>query len=108
MRKKLIIVVLDSSAAYTWGGEGIVINGENVGELTSVGWSPRVNACVGMGHARSAAAMKTHVGAPAQIESWGELVAATAWDQWPPKNSHFIFGHVGDFAFVGWVRRAAS
>ena len=81
LRRKLIIVVLDSSAAYAWGGERIVINGENVGELTSVGWSPRTNACVGMGYARSAAAMKTHAGAPAQIELWGELVEATAWDQ---------------------------
>ena len=86
LRKKLITVVLATPDAYAWGGEGIVIDGETVGELTSVGWSPRANACVGMGYARGAAAMRTHAGTPVQIELWGKLVVATAWDQWPQKK----------------------
>ena len=86
LRKKLITVVLDSPHAYAWGGEGIVIDGETVGELTSVGWSPKANACVGMGYARGAAAQRTHAGGKIQIELWGELVTATAWDAWLPKK----------------------
>ncbi len=86
LRKKLITVVMDSPDAYAWGGEGIVIDGETVGELTSVGWSPKANACVGMGYARGAAAQRTHAGTKMQIELWGELVAATAWDEWPPRK----------------------
>ena len=85
LRKKLITVVFDSPDAYAWGGEGIVIDGETVGELTSVGWSPKANACVGMGYARGAAAQRLHAGSPMEIELWGERVKARAWDKWPPK-----------------------
>ena len=68
LRKKLIIVVLDSSAAYAWGGEGIVVDGETGSELTSAGSSPKANACVGLVYVRGAAAQLTHARAPAQIE----------------------------------------
>ena len=85
LKKKLVTVVLDSPNAYAWGGEGIVIDGETIGELTSVGWSPKANACVGLGYARGEAAQRSHAGTPVQIELWGDYVAATAWDQWPPK-----------------------
>ena len=85
LKKKLITVVLDSPHAYAWGGEGIVIDNETVGELTSAGWSPRANACVGLGYARGGAALRTHAGTPMQIELWGERIAAKAWDRWPPK-----------------------
>ena len=84
LKKKLIIVVLSSSTDYAWGGEGIIIDDENVGELTSVGWSPRAGACVGLGYVRSATAQRTFIGVPMQIELWGERIAATAWDHWPP------------------------
>ena len=86
LRKKLITIVLDSPNAYAWGGEGIVIDGETVGELTSVGWSPKANACVGLGYARGAAALRVLAGTPIQVELWGEHVAAKAWDTWPPKT----------------------
>ena len=86
LRKKLITIVLDSPNAYAWGGEGIVIDGETVGELTSVGWSPKANACVGLGWARGAAALRVLAGTPIQVELWGEHVAAKAWDTWPPKT----------------------
>ena len=85
LKKKLIMVVLSSSTDYAWGGEGIIIDDENVGELTSVGWSPRAGACVGLGYVRSATAQRTFIGVPMQIELWGERVAATAWDHWPPQ-----------------------
>ena len=85
LKKKLLTIVINSPDVYVWGGEGIVIDNETVGELTSVGWSPRANACVGMGYVRGAAAQRVHAGTPMQIELWGERIAATAWDRWRPK-----------------------
>ena len=85
LTKKLITVLLDSPNAYAWGGEGIVIDGETVGELTSAGWSPAANVCVGLGYVRGMVAQCRHAGTPIQIELWGERVNARAWDQWPPK-----------------------
>ncbi len=85
LNKKLVTVVLDSAAVYAWGGEGIVVDGEIVGELTSAGWSPKANACVGLGYIRGPAAQQAHHGGAAHIELWGERIAAQLWDQWPPK-----------------------
>ena len=84
LKKKLVTVVLDSPHAYAWGGEGIIIDNETIGELTSVGWSTRANACVGMGYVRGAAAQRLYAGTPIQIALWGERVAATVWDRWSP------------------------
>ena len=86
LRKKLVTVVLDSPDAYAWGGEGIVVDNNTVGELTSVGWSRHANACVGLGYVRGTAAQRQHTGTPMHIELWGERIAARAWDQWPPKE----------------------
>jgi len=84
LRKKLLAFVLDPMA-YAWGGEAIVIDGQTVGELSSVGWSPKAGSCVGLGYVRGDAAQRAHAGTPLQIDLWGEPVAATAWDVWPPK-----------------------
>ena len=84
LRKKLLTFVLDP-AAYAWGGEAIVIDGQTVGELSSVGWSPKAGACVGLGYVRGDVAQRVHAGTPVQIDLWGEAVAATAWDAWPAK-----------------------
>jgi glycine cleavage system aminomethyltransferase T/glycine/D-amino acid oxidase-like deaminating enzyme len=85
LRKRLLTFVLTDPAAYAWGGEALVIDGQTVGELSSVGWSPRAGACVGLGYVRGDAAQRLHAGTPVQIDLWGEPVAATAWDVWPPK-----------------------
>ena len=82
LRKKLITVVLDSPNHYAWGGEGIVVDGEIVGEITSVGWSLQANACVAMGYARGVSGQRKFAGDAIQIELWGERVAAKAWDRW--------------------------
>ena len=37
LRKKLVTVVLDSAQPWAWGGEALMIGGQAVGELTSVG-----------------------------------------------------------------------
>ena len=86
LRKKLITVVLDSPNHYAWGGEGIVVDGEIVGELTSVGWSSQAGACVAMGYARGVSAQRQFAGDAIQIELWGERIAAKAWDRWMPSD----------------------
>lgn len=85
LRKKLVTVVFDSPVPYAWGGEALAIGGEPVGELSSVGWSPKAGACVGLGYLRGAAAQRAHAGTPLQVDLWGEPVGATAWDAWPPR-----------------------
>jgi len=80
LRKKLVTVVLGSPQHYAWGGEALLIEGEPVGELSSVGWSPKAGACVGLGYLRGDAAARAHAGTPLAVDLWGEPVGATAWD----------------------------
>jgi heterotetrameric sarcosine oxidase gamma subunit len=87
LRKRLVTVVLDSPAHYAWGGEALIIDGAPVGELASVGWSPKANACVAFAYVRGEAAAHRHAGTRVEIDLWGERVAATAWDQWPPTTN---------------------
>ena len=56
LRKKLLSFVFEDPAAYAWGGEAIVLEGERVGEVSSVGWSPAARTCVALGYIRGAAA----------------------------------------------------
>ncbi|MBL8286346.1 MAG: FAD-dependent oxidoreductase [Rubrivivax sp.] len=83
LRKKLLTFVFDDPEAYAWGGEAIRIGDQPVGELTSVGYSPKVRACIGLGYVRGEAAGQVHVGSAASIDLWGEPVPARAWDKWP-------------------------
>ncbi len=84
LRKKLVTLVFDTPAAYAWGGEAIVLNGESVGEISSVGWSPKAGVCVALGYVRGAGANQPHAGTPATIELWGEPVAVRLYDRWVP------------------------
>ena len=83
LRKKLVTLVLDSTLSYAWGGEAILLQGESVGEISSVGWSPLAGACVALGYVRGAAANQAHAGTQAAIELWGERVPVRLYDQWP-------------------------
>ena len=85
LRKKLVTVVLSSPQHYAWGGEALLIAGAPVGELSSVGWSPKAGACMGLAYVRGDAAKRTHAGTAVEVDLWGEPVAASAWDTWPPK-----------------------
>ncbi len=85
LRKKLVSVVFSSAEHCAWGGEPLLIDGLPLGELSSVGWSPRANACVALGYLRGDAARRAHAGTQLQVDLWGEPVAATAWDVWPPR-----------------------
>jgi heterotetrameric sarcosine oxidase gamma subunit len=80
LTKKLLSFVLDDPAAYLWGGESILIDGEPVGELSSAGWSGAAGACVGLGYVRGKPAQRAHQGTPVVIDLWGEAAGATAWD----------------------------
>jgi 4-methylaminobutanoate oxidase (formaldehyde-forming) len=84
-RKKLVSVVFGSADAYGWGGEALLLDGRPIGELASVGWSPRAGACVGLAYLRGDAARRLHAGTPLEVDLWGERIHATAWDTWPPK-----------------------
>ena len=70
-------------AAYLWGGEPIVHEGQPLGELSSAGWSPKAGACVGLGYARGEAALREHHGTSMQVESWGVPVAVKAYERLP-------------------------
>ena len=85
LRKKLVTVVLADPAAYAWGGETLFVDDRPVGELGSVGWSPRAGSCVGLAYVRGDAAARPHAGTPFEVDLWGERINATAWDRWPPK-----------------------
>jgi len=85
LRKKLVTLVFDSPERYAWGGESILLNGETVGELSSVGWSSLAGACVALGYVRGAGANQPHHGTSAAIELWGESVPVKLYDRWPVK-----------------------
>ena len=84
LAKKLVSVLLDP-AAYAWGGEPLLLDGEPAGELTSVGHSPLAGGCVALGYVRGQAANAAHDGTPAEVELWGERIAARLFDRWPPR-----------------------
>lgn len=82
LRKKLVTVVLGDAAAYAWGGEAFSVAGQPAGELSSVGWSRRAGACVGLGYVRGEAASRPWAGEPAWVDLWGEPVPARVYDRW--------------------------
>ena len=45
----------DDPAAFPWGGEPILMDGRNVGELTSAGYSRKHGRAIAMGYARAGA-----------------------------------------------------
>ncbi len=52
VRKRLVMFTFDDATAFPWGGEPVLMNGSNVGELTSAGYSRKYGRAVGMGYAR--------------------------------------------------------
>ncbi|MFS8138619.1 MAG: glycine cleavage T C-terminal barrel domain-containing protein, partial [Thermomonas sp.] len=79
-----VTLVFGSATAFPWGGEAILLEGESAGEISSVGYSPLAGACVALGYLRGDGANTAHAGTPAQVQLWGELVAVTLHDRWPP------------------------
>ncbi len=54
LHKRLVMLTFDDPSAFAWGGEPILMNGRNVGELTSAGYSRKLGRVVAMGYARAA------------------------------------------------------
>ncbi|HEY8244046.1 MAG TPA: FAD-dependent oxidoreductase [Casimicrobiaceae bacterium] len=52
-RKRLVMFTFDDPSAFPWGGEPILMDGRNVGELTSAGYSRKLGRAVAMGYARA-------------------------------------------------------
>ena len=79
IRKRLVMFIFDDPAAFPWGGEPILMDGRNVGELTSAGYSRRAGRAVAMGYARAEATLTDDVvlGAKYQIDIAGEYFGVT-------------------------------
>jgi 4-methylaminobutanoate oxidase (formaldehyde-forming) len=79
LRKRLVMFTFDDPAVFPWGGEPILMNGRNVGELTSTGYSRRHARAIGMGYARADAALTDDavLGAQYRIDIAGALHAVT-------------------------------
>jgi heterotetrameric sarcosine oxidase gamma subunit len=78
-RKRLVLFTFDDPAAFPWGGEPILMNGRNVGELTSSGYSRKHGRAVAMGYARGDSTLSDEVvlGAKYVIDIAGEHFAVT-------------------------------
>jgi glycine cleavage system aminomethyltransferase T/glycine/D-amino acid oxidase-like deaminating enzyme len=55
LRKRLVLFSFDDPGAFPWGGEPILMDGRNVGELTSAGYSRKFGRAIAMGYARVSA-----------------------------------------------------
>jgi 4-methylaminobutanoate oxidase (formaldehyde-forming) len=77
--KRLVMFTFDDPAAFPWGGEPILMDGRNVGELTSVGYSRRHGRAVAMGYARGDAPLTDAaiLAARYQVDIAGVLHAVT-------------------------------
>ena len=78
-RKRLVLFTFDDSEAFPWGGEPILMDGRNVGELTSTGYSRKHGRAVALGYARAAVPLTDDVvlGARYEVDIAGELFAVT-------------------------------
>jgi 4-methylaminobutanoate oxidase (formaldehyde-forming) len=79
LRKRLVLFTFDDPAAFPWGGEPILMDGRNVGELTSTGYSRKFGRAVAMGYARAEATLTDELlfGARYAIDIVGEHYAVT-------------------------------
>ena len=79
LRKRLVIFTFDDPAAFPWGGEPILMDGNSVGELTSAGYSRKLGRAVAMGYARSDHALtdRTLLDARYEIAIAGEPFAVS-------------------------------
>ncbi len=77
--KRLVMFTFDDSAAFPWGGEPILMDNRNVGEITSAGYSRKHGRAVALGYARATlpltdAAILT---ATYRVDIAGEMFAVT-------------------------------
>ncbi len=79
IRKRLVMFTFDDPAAFPWGGEPILMDGHNVGELTSAGYSRKHARAVAMGYARAEEPLTdaTLLAARYQVDVAGTVFAVT-------------------------------
>ena len=79
VRKRVVMFTFDRPDAFPWGGEPILMDGKNVGELTSTGYSRTYGRAVAMGYARADVALTDEVVLRAnyQVDIAGEPFAVT-------------------------------
>jgi len=79
VRKRVVMFTFDRPDAFPWGGEPILMDGKNVGELTSTGYSRTYGRAVAMGYARADATLTDEVvlSANYQVDIAGEPFAVT-------------------------------
>ena len=79
LRKRLVLFSFDDAAAFAWGGEPILMDGNSVGELTSAGYSRKHGRTIAMGYVRHAHELTdaTLLGARHEVDVAGELFAVT-------------------------------
>jgi len=79
IRKRVVMFTFDRPDAFPWGGEPILMDGKNVGELTSTGYSRTYGRAVAMGYARADATLTDEVvlSANYQVDIAGERFAVT-------------------------------
>jgi glycine cleavage system aminomethyltransferase T/glycine/D-amino acid oxidase-like deaminating enzyme len=79
IRKRVVLFTFDRPDAFPWGGEPILMDGKNVGELTSTGYSRTYGRAVAMGYARADITLTDEIllDARYQIDIAGELFAVT-------------------------------
>jgi 4-methylaminobutanoate oxidase (formaldehyde-forming) len=79
LSKRLVLFTFGDPEAFPWGGEPILMDGKNVGELTSAGFSRKLGRAVAMGYARRDAAIsdETLLAATFEIDIAGLPFAVT-------------------------------
>jgi glycine cleavage system aminomethyltransferase T/glycine/D-amino acid oxidase-like deaminating enzyme len=79
LSKRLLMFSLDDPAAFPWSGEPILMDGRNVGELTSAGYSRKHGRAIAMGYARADRVLDDGalLAARYEIDIAGERFAAT-------------------------------
>ena len=77
--KRLLLLSFDDPASFPWGGEPILMNGANVGEVTSAGYSRRHGRALAMGYARTPQPLTDDalLAARWQVDLAGDEVAVT-------------------------------
>jgi 4-methylaminobutanoate oxidase (formaldehyde-forming) len=79
--KRLVLLSFDDPAVFPWGGEPILMDGVNVGEITSAGYSRKHGRARAMGYARTAHSLTDEavLAARWQVDLAGEPVRVTPY-----------------------------
>jgi glycine cleavage system aminomethyltransferase T/glycine/D-amino acid oxidase-like deaminating enzyme len=80
VKKRLVQFTFDDPAAFPWGGEPILMDGRNVGEITSAGYSRKHGRAIAMGYARADIPLTDEglLAATYQVDLAGRICGVTA------------------------------